>query len=154
MTLLVGVFDQLAGVLVIDRIHHVEEVVSVRQASLRQLVREELHEVTGALHLRPESLHRQLIIHGDVDEPDVRNRNQLLLLTQYLLQEVLVDHGVAWQVKLDCTDVVMHKLSLTMLLEVLDEVSLAVEPARELGSWKSPLLCSLQHGVCLLECRI
>ena len=44
----IGVFDKLSDVLIAACIQDSEEVVSVRQAALRQLVGEVLHEISAA----------------------------------------------------------------------------------------------------------
>jgi hypothetical protein len=71
MPLLVCMPDELGCVVGVDRVHHVEEVISIRQAAFRHLVREVLGEVRRVLHLRPQSLDSQLIVHGDVHETHI-----------------------------------------------------------------------------------
>ena len=101
VTLVIGVFDELFGVLGIYGVHNVEKIIPVGKSTFGQLVREVLHEVRRILRLWSQSLCRQLIVHGHVDELDILDGHELLFLCKNLLQEVLIHHGIARKIKLD-----------------------------------------------------
>jgi len=92
VTLQVGVLDNVRYVLRVARVEDVEEVGPVGQPALRQLVREVLHEVLRQLQLRPEVLHRELVVEGHLDHADLLDLAEHLLLREDLLEEVLREH--------------------------------------------------------------
>ena len=88
--LLVGVGQQGLGVLWHERVHHVPEVLTVRDPSLWQLAGEVLHELGVRLHVRPEGGHRELVIVGHVHAVHLVQRQQLFFVGEDLLEKVLV----------------------------------------------------------------
>ena len=99
-TLLVRVFEDLRKVIRVQRVEHVEKVVARRAFALRISVRKVRHELGVLRELRIEILHAQLVVVRHLDEPDFGFLQQLLLAREDLLQVVLVDHGLVWQIKL------------------------------------------------------
>ena len=88
----VGVLYQVLHVLRVAGVEDVEEIGPVGQPAPRQLVREVLHEVGSILQLRPEVLHRELVVEGHLDHADLLDLDELLLLREDLLEEVLGEH--------------------------------------------------------------
>ena len=88
--LLVGVGQQGLGVLWHERVHHVPEVLTVRDPSLWQLRGEILHKLDVRLHVRPEGGHRELVIVGHVHAVHLVQRQQLFFVGEDLLEKVLV----------------------------------------------------------------
>ena len=88
--------DQLLKILTLEGIQDVEEVFSVRHTALRQLAREELHEVLILPHHRPQLDYRQLVIKRDTYPLDFIELHEPLSFDEYLLQKVLVHH-VLWR---------------------------------------------------------
>ena len=84
------------GVLVLQGIQNVEEVLTRRQATLGIFVREILHELLVLLHHGPEQLDAEFIIGWDPDELHFAEGHELLLFLQYQLQVILVD-CVIWR---------------------------------------------------------
>ena len=88
---LVGVAHHLAQVLGIERVQDPEKVVARRPLASYEGVGEVLGEVGVLLVLRPELLHRELVVLRDLDRGDGLLLEQLLLAAEHLLEEVLVD---------------------------------------------------------------
>ena len=105
----IGVFDQLSDVLIVASIEDVKKIFSHRKTALRQLVGKVPHEVSAALHLRPQSLHTDFVIVGHVNKPHSVYLKEFLLLGQDLSEEVFIEHGVVWQVELNYTGVRREK---------------------------------------------
>ena len=82
MTLFVGMFDHTCYILWVDGVQNVEEVISSREQSLSQAVREVHHELFVLLHDRPQLKYRNLVICRDIDIADVAERHQFLLVGQ------------------------------------------------------------------------
>ena len=66
-------------ILRLDRVEEVEEVLARRPFTSRVAVREVLGELGVALYVRPQCLHRELIVVRDRDMLDIRLLHQLLL---------------------------------------------------------------------------
>ena len=78
-------------ILRLDRVEEVEEVLARRPFTSRVAVREVLGELGVALYVRPQCLHRELIVVRDCDMLDICLLHQLLFARKNVLQEVLVD---------------------------------------------------------------
>ena len=84
-----------------DGVEYVEEVLPRRSLALRVIIREVPDQEVVLGELRPQVLHRQLLVVRDLDVGDVFLLDQGLLLGQDLLEEVLVDQSLRWQVELE-----------------------------------------------------
>ena len=80
----------------------VEEVLAWWAFASRKRVREICEELCIFFELRPEGLHRQLIICWDRDLTDVSLLHEHLLPAQHVLEEVLVDDVIVREVVLHC----------------------------------------------------
>ena len=98
-----GMPDQPPDVLFVQTVENIPEVVSVDLTALRKLVWEVVHELRLSLAKRIDSLESELIIDRHVDKLDLLELKQLLLAAEDLLEEVLVQHGLRWQIQLHCT---------------------------------------------------
>ena len=92
--------DQSLYELWLQRVEDVEEVLSIRSATLSHLAREVLHEFCVVLHHRPQTYHRQFIIEWHVDPLDLIESQKSLLIFEHFFEEVFVEHVVGWKVKL------------------------------------------------------
>ena len=106
--LLVGVLHDLLEVLRLQRVEDVEEVLARRALAGGIRVGEVLHELRVLLEVRPERLHRELVVLWDVDLLDLGLLHQLLLADEDVLEEVLVDDVRVREVVLDCAGVRMR----------------------------------------------
>ena len=55
----------------LHRVQHIEEILSRRTSSCREHIREELGDLGVVGELRPEGLHRELIVVRNFDEDDL-----------------------------------------------------------------------------------
>ena len=76
--------------------------------TLWQEVWKELHQVRILLHNWEDALHRQLIILREIDLFYILEFDKFFLISEDKLQEVLVEHGIRWDVKFHCKK---HKLT-------------------------------------------
>ena len=83
----------LPQVVGVDRVKHVEEVLSGWALVLGIRVREVLRELLVALELRVQLTNAQLVVVGDRDLIDCDLLEKLLLAAQHSLEKVLV-HGL------------------------------------------------------------
>ena len=83
VALLGGVVDNGHRVLLVDGVHDVEEVLPRRESPLRDLVREEPHELVDPFHVRPEILHRKLVVARHLHHLDGLQLHQLFLLREH-----------------------------------------------------------------------
>ena len=96
-----GVGQQPLQELWVEGVEDVEEVLPRRALALWVLIREVPdHEVIFS-ELRPQRLHRELLIVGNLYVRDVALLDQRLLVGEDLLEEVLVDEALWWQVELE-----------------------------------------------------
>ena len=95
--------QQLLEVFWLDGVENIEEIISRRALILGILVGEEGHHGGILLELRIEILDRYFVIMWDLDLLDRALPQQLLLASQDILQEILVDHGLRRQIKLEAT---------------------------------------------------
>ena len=86
----VGCLDKGLGVLRIERVHHVEEVLPVRPSAFRKLVGEVGHETSIILELWVKGVDAELVILGHIYLPLFCESEQLLLLNDDHPEEVLV----------------------------------------------------------------
>ena len=98
----VGVVHDLAQVLGVDRVQHVEEVLPRRPLVLRVLGREVLHELGVLLELRPEAADRELVVVGHLDVVHGGLQQQRLLAREDLLEEVVGHQVLVREVVLLC----------------------------------------------------
>ena len=96
-----GVVQEPLEELWVDSVEYVEEVLSWRSLALRVLIGEVPDQEVVLGELRPQVLHRQLLVVRDFDVGDVTLLDQGLLLGEDLLQEVLVDQRLWRQVELE-----------------------------------------------------
>ena len=96
-----GVVQEPLEELWVDSVEYVEEVLSWRSLALRVLIGEVPDQEVVLGELRPQVLHRQLLVVRDLDVGDVTLLDQGLLLGQDLLEEVLVDQCLRRQVELE-----------------------------------------------------
>ena len=103
-SLLVGVAHHLLEIFWVDRVENVEEILSRWPLVLRILVREEGHHGRVLLELRIEILDRNLIVMRNLNLLNSALPQQLLFASQNILQEVLVDYILRWQIELQAVD--------------------------------------------------
>ena len=87
----------------IVRVHGVENIVEILSRwafALWEDIWKVLPNIFVIGELWPDILHGQLIIMRDLDEVDFLLPEQLLLLCEYLLEEVFIDSMCRWQVEL------------------------------------------------------
>ena len=82
-------------------IQDVKEVLSRRTFAFGPIIREEDNELLVLRQARPQILDGKLIILGDIDVVHVLLLEQQLLISEHLLQEVLVDLGLGRKIVLD-----------------------------------------------------
>ena len=96
-----GVVQQPLQELWVEGVEDVEEVLPRRALALWVLIREVPdHEVIFS-ELRPQRLHRELLVMRNFNVRDVALLDQRLLVGQDLLEEVLVDEPLRRQVELE-----------------------------------------------------
>ena len=145
-TLVAGVFDHFLHVVILYGVRHVPEITAVRQSVLDGRVGHILHEFLVLRKHWVEFLHAQLIVVGNVNILDFVELEQLLLLSQYFLEEVLIHHFGRRHIHLNYKENdELHSILLTGFLEVFDEVTLGAEFPHELLSHHSALLCASEY---------
>ena len=100
MSLFVGVLHNLAKVVRVDGVEDVEEVLTMRSFVFRVLVWEIAVHDRIVFELWPQCLRGQLLIMRHFDDVHLVLLQQLLLAGQHILEEVLVDEWLWWQVEL------------------------------------------------------
>ena len=95
--------DNCRRVLRVQRVEDVEEVGAVNASPSRHVVGEKACELSVIRHLRPNGFQTELIVMWDIDPADLVHAKQLLALSKHILQEVLVQAAIRWQVELHCT---------------------------------------------------
>lgn len=103
--LLIRVWNKLRDVWRVQRVQDIEEILPVGHPPLRQLVREEIHELALYSHLWPEGLHWKLVIQRDVNPPDFRHLHQFFVARQNRFQKILVHGRFLRQIQLTAKDV-------------------------------------------------
>ena len=78
-----------------------KEVLARRPFASRILVWEVAGELRVLAELRPECLHGNFIVTGNVDLLDIGLLHKLLLAAEDVLEKVLIDDILIWQVVLD-----------------------------------------------------
>ena len=97
---LVRMRDKLRDILLVQRVHDVPEVVSVRYATDRQFVGEVHHELCVILHQGPELLYGKLVVDRHVYKLDGLQLKHFFVSVEYCLKKVFVVHGLLWNVVL------------------------------------------------------
>ena len=82
----------LAQVIGVDRVEHIEKVVAVGQLVVRHLGGEVNVELRVVLQRWPELLDRELIILWDLDGLHLLLLQQLLIVGEHELEEIFVHH--------------------------------------------------------------
>ena len=100
MSLLLGMNDQVASVLWVQGHHDVEEVGPVHHPSLGLLVWQIAPELRVLHHFRIEVLDRKFVVEWNIYPLDFRHLEESLFLNENLLQEILVDANLRWNVEL------------------------------------------------------
>ena len=90
----------LRQVLRIECVQDVEKVLPWRTFALRKSCWEVRHEISILFEFRPEILDAQLVVLGDLDEPDLGLLEHSPIADQDILDEILVDHVICWQIVL------------------------------------------------------
>ena len=132
-TEVVRVLDDVLHVIVMNSIEYIPKVRALRHSTINSDIRDELHELRIVLEFWQELLHWQLVVVRHTHPFYFTEREHWLLLREYHLDEVFVDHFI-WR------DIELEKLR-----EVLHEVSFRSELAHELLRHYSPLLRSLSN---------
>ena len=101
VTLLVGVGHDLAQVVGVHGVEDVEEVLTRRPFVLGVLVGEVAVHGGIVFELRPQCLRGQLLVMRNFDGVDLVLLEQLLPASQHILEEVLVDEWLWWQIELE-----------------------------------------------------
>ena len=96
----VGLADELFGVVGVERVHHVKEVASVRQATFWKLIWEVDHKLWLVYELGVQILDAQLLEFWHLNYFDFFEGQQLFLLKQNLTQKVFVEHSIRGHVEL------------------------------------------------------
>ena len=103
MPLFFCILHQGTGVLGIQGVYDVEEVLPVHLPPGRERVGEVAHEIGFSCHHGAEILNTQLVVEWDVDELYLREWHERFPFSQNFLEEVLVDHDLRRNVELNCT---------------------------------------------------
>ena len=85
----------------IERVEHVEEILTVGQTALGKLPWEVRHDIACFLHHRPYVHDGQLVIERDIAKAHVFQRKELLFSGKDRLQKVLVADGFRRHIKLN-----------------------------------------------------
>ena len=101
VALFVGMGHDLAEVVRMHGVEDVEEVLTRRSFILGILVREIAVHGRIFLELRPQGLGGQLFIMRHLDGVHLVLLEELLLASQDILEEVLVDEWLWWQIELE-----------------------------------------------------
>ena len=88
--------QQLLEVFWLDGVENIEEIFPRWTLILGIFIRKEGHHCGILLELRIKILNRYFVIMRDLDLLDRALPQQLLLTSQDILQEILVDHGLRW----------------------------------------------------------
>ena len=91
----------LLKVVRMNGVEDIEEVLARRPFACRILVWEVASELRVLAELRPECLHGNFIVTGNVDLLDIGLLHKLLLAAEDVLEEVLVDEALRRQVELE-----------------------------------------------------
>ncbi len=75
VALLLRMLDDTINVVLAQRVEHIERVVAIRHPALRQIVREERHQLLILLNHGPNVLDAELVVLGHVDEDHVLERD-------------------------------------------------------------------------------
>ena len=129
--LLHRVLNQALQVLLLQRVHHIEEVISARVSALGQLVREVLHEYWVLHCVWPQIDDGKLVKLRHVHHFYGTHGQELLLSRDDLAQEIFVAHQGRWSVQLDYRQSELNQSLLTLLREVVEEIILALEAVHE-----------------------
>ena len=105
MSLLIGVFNNFCGILWIDCIQDIEEVLSARSFIVWVFILEVDIELLVLLQVWPKSFSADLLIARNVDIVDLVLLHELLLANQNLPHKVLVDLLLWWHIHLDCKEI-------------------------------------------------
>jgi hypothetical protein len=145
-TLVASVFDHFLHVVILYGVRHVPEITAVRQSVLDGRIGHILHEFLVLRKHWVEFLHAQLIVVGNVNILDFVELEQLLLLSQYFLEEILIHHFGRRQIHLNYKENdELHSILLTGFLEIFDEITLGAEFPHELLSHHSAFLCASEY---------
>ena len=146
--------NQALQVLLLQRVHDIEKVVSRRETPLRQFVWEVLRENLVVINMGPKIDNTELIELWHVDHLDCAQGQQFLFACNYLARKILVAHQKWWCVPLDCTKGEIRQSILTLLTEVVQEIILALESVDEFSGqvallaaspWIKPLAFLFNH---------
>ena len=83
-------FHHLLQEVLLHRIDDVKEILSRRTLTLRKYIGKVLRHICIALELRPEGLDGQFIILRHLNIDNILFTEQLLLVTEHLLEEIFV----------------------------------------------------------------
>ena len=103
--LLVGVVQYPIQELWIQRVEYVEEILPRRPFAGRILIGEVTAQEIILGELRVEVLHREFLVVRYLDVINIGFLDQLLLISEHLLQKVFVDQGGRGQIELDYREV-------------------------------------------------
>ena len=107
-SLSLSIFYESLHVVLSKCVEDIECIRAVWLTTFWQKVWKEFHQVRILLHNWEDALHRQLIILRDIDLFYMLEFEKFFLISEDKLQEVLVEHGIRWDVKLHCKK---HKLT-------------------------------------------
>ena len=96
--------NYFAHILRVESIENVEEVLSVRRMTLGILIRKVHHEDRIILEVGEEFLDRELLILWYVDHLDIRQFEELLLVSKNCSKEVFVHHNFWRKIELYYSD--------------------------------------------------
>ena len=107
-SLSLSIFYESLHVVLSKCVEDIECIRAVWLTTFWQEVWKEFHQVRILLHNWEDALHRQLIILRDIDLFYILEFEKFFLISEDKLQEVFVEHGIRWDVKLHCKK---HKLT-------------------------------------------
>ena len=107
-SLSLSIFYESLHVVLSKCVEDIECIRAVWLTTFWQEVWKEFHQVRILLHNWEDALHRQLVILRDIDLFYILEFEKIFLISEDKLQEVFVEHGIRWDVKLNCKK---HKLT-------------------------------------------
>ena len=108
MALILCPTNQLSHVLGVYTVKDVEEILAVRQSSLREPIRQVGHQPGVLLELLQYAADRKFLIFRNLYPLDLCKREQPLLAGENLPEPVLVDHRLRSEIQLHCERVLWN----------------------------------------------
>ena len=93
--------DQLLKIVSLTSIEYVEEILSVRNSTLRHFCWKVLHQLLVAFHHRPQIDDCEFVVERNTNSFDFTQSKEFLLVDQDLFEEIFIEHVLGRQIKLN-----------------------------------------------------